>query len=108
MFGLEHADIPLMRDMGHQIAQAIVNENIFCIISTFGMPKVAMRQLIADFADELLNINNSPRHVFIEEAHKFVPQRVMCAMAMTFSAVEALVVMGRNRSVGVPLLILLH
>ncbi len=45
VFGLEHADIPLERDMGRQIAQAIVAENVSCIISTFGMPKVAQRQL---------------------------------------------------------------
>ena len=104
VFGLEHADIPLTRDMDRQIAQAIVKENISCVISTFGMPKVAMRHLIAEFADELLNINNTPRHIFIEEAHEFVPQRVMGAMAKTFSAVEALVVMGRNRGIGVTLI----
>jgi hypothetical protein len=30
------------------------------------MPKVAQRHLIAEFAEELLNINNLPRHIFIE------------------------------------------
>ncbi|MBV9825185.1 MAG: DUF853 family protein [Alphaproteobacteria bacterium] len=104
VFGIEHADIPLDRDMGRRIAQAIVKENISCVISTFGMPKTAQRHLIAEFADELLNINDTPRHVFIEEAHEFVPQRVMGAMAKTFAAVEALVVMGRNRGIGVTLI----
>lgn len=104
VFGLEHADIPLTRDMGKQIAQAVVRENISCVISTFGMPKVAMRHLIAEFSEELLNINNTPRHIFIEEAHEFVPQRVQGAGAKCFSAVEALVVMGRNRGIGVTLI----
>ncbi len=104
VFGLEHADIPLTRDMGREIARAVVNENISCVISTFGMPKVAMRHLIAEFAEELLNINNTPRHVFIEEAHEFVPQRVQGAGAKCFSAVEALVTMGRNRGIGVTLI----
>lgn len=104
VFGLEHADIPLTRDMGREIARAVVKENISCVISTFGMPKVAMRHLISDFAEELLNINNTPRHVFIEEAHEFVPQRVQGAGAKCFSAVEALVVMGRNRGIGVTLI----
>ena len=91
VFRLEHADIPLTRDMGRQISQAIVKENISCVISTFGMPKVGRRYLIAEFADELLDIinTNTPRHVFIEDTHEFVPQRVMGAMAKTFSAVEA-------------------
>lgn len=104
VFGLEHADIPLTRDMGREIARAVVRENISCVISTFGMPKVAMRHLIAEFAEELLNINNTPRHIFIEEAHEFVPQRVQGAGAKCFSAVESLVVMGRNRGIGVSLI----
>ncbi len=104
VFGLEHADIPLTREMGRDIARAVVKENISCVISTFGMPKVAMRHLIAEFAEELLNINNTPRHIFIEEAHEFVPQRVQGAGAKCFAAVEALVVMGRNRGIGVSLI----
>jgi uncharacterized protein len=104
VFGLEHADIPLTRDIGRQIAQAIVQENVSCVISTFGMPNVAQRHLIAEFAEKLLNINNLPRHVFIEEAHEFIPQRVSGAMGKTFNAVSNLVVMGRNRGIGVTLI----
>jgi len=104
VFGLEHADIPLTRDIGREIAQAIVQENVSCVISTFGMPKIAQRHLIAEFAEELLNINNLPRHVFIEEAHEFIPQRVSGALGKTFNAVSNLVVMGRNRGIGVTLI----
>lgn len=104
VFGIEHADIPLTREMGRQIAQSIVKDNISCVISTFGLPKVAQRHLIAEFADEILNINNTPRHIFIEEAHEYVPQRVFGAMGKTFNAVSNLVVMGRNRGIGVTLL----
>jgi hypothetical protein len=104
VFGLEHADIQLNRDMGRQIAREIVKQNISCVISTFGMPKVAQRHLIAEFADELLNINNTPRHIFIEEAHEFVPQRVFGGLGKTFNAVSNLVVMGRNRGIGVTLI----
>lgn len=104
VFGLEHADIKLDRDMGRRIAQAVVRENVSAVISTFGLPKVAQRHLIAEFAEELLNINNTPRHIFVEEAHEFVPQRVQGAMGKVFSAVESLVVMGRNRGIGVTLI----
>lgn len=104
VFGKENADIPLDRDMGREIARAVVKENISCVISTYGMPKVAYRHLIAEFADELLMINRTPRHVFIEEAHEFVPQRVFGAMSKVFSAVESLVVMGRNKGIGVTLI----
>jgi len=104
VFGLEHADIKLDREMGRKIAQEIVKENISCVISTFGMPKVAQRHLISEFAEELLNINNTPRHVFIEESHEFVPQRVFGGLGKTFNAVSNLVVMGRNRGLGVTLI----
>lgn len=104
VFGLEHADIPLTRGMGAKIAQTIVQENVSCVISTFGMPKAAQRQLITDLAEELLNINNTPRHVFIEEAHEFIPQRIFGDLGKVFNAVSNLVVMGRNRGIGVTLI----
>lgn len=104
VFGKEHADIQLDRSMGKKIAEAVVKENISCVISTFGMNKTEMREIVADFSERLLQINNTPRQVIIEEAHEYVPQRVSGSMARCFSAVEALLVMGRNRGIGVSLL----
>jgi hypothetical protein len=104
VFGLEHADIKIDREMGRKIAQAVVKHNISCVISTFGMPKVAQRHLIAEFSEEILNINNTPRHIFIEEAHEYVPQRVFGGLGKTFNNVSNLVVMGRNRGLGVTLI----
>lgn len=104
VFGRDHADIQLNRTMGKKIAEAVVRHNISCVISTFGLNKTEMREIIADFSERLLQLNNTPRQVIIEEAHEFVPQRVGGAMARCFSAVEALLVMGRNRGIGVSLL----
>jgi hypothetical protein len=104
VFGVENADIKLDRDMGRRIAQSVVKDNVSCVISTFGLPKVAQRHLVAEFADEILTINNSPRHIFLEEAHEYVPQRVHGSMGKTFNSVSNLVVMGRNRGIGVTLL----
>ncbi|MEK6884212.1 MAG: helicase HerA-like domain-containing protein, partial [Nanoarchaeota archaeon] len=104
VFGLEHADIKIDKDMGRKIAQMIVKHNISCVISVFGMPKKQQRHLIAELAEELLNINNTPRHIFIEEAHEFVPQRVFGETGKVFNAVSNLVIMGRNRGLGVTLI----
>ncbi len=104
VFGVQHEDIKLDKDMGRKIAQAIVKENVSCVINTFGLPKNQQRHLLAEFADELLNINNSPRHIFIEEAHEFLPQRVFGGLGVVFNAVSNLVVMGRNRGIGVTLI----
>src|SRR2546429_5873288 len=43
VFGLEHADVVLDRDMGKTIAQAMTKEHVSVVISTFGMPKTAQR-----------------------------------------------------------------
>ncbi len=104
VFGVCHEDIKLDRDMGRKIAQAVVKKNVSVVINTFGLPKAAQRHLIAEFADELLNINNTPRHIFIEEAHEFLPQRVFGGLGVVFNAVSNLVVMGRNRGIGVTLI----
>jgi hypothetical protein len=104
VFGIEHSDIILTRDMGQKIARAVVKDNISCVISTFGLPKVAQRHLITEFSEEILRINNTPRHIFIEEAHEFVPQRIMVSTGKCFNAVSNLVVMGRNRGLGVTLI----
>lgn len=103
VFGAEHADLPLEAEMGPSIARAIVAGNVSCVLSTFGMSKRGQRRLIAEFAEELLKINATPRHIFIEEAHEFVPQRIGSDMGATFNAVSNLVVMGRNRGLGVTL-----
>jgi hypothetical protein len=104
VFGVRHADIQIDRDMGREIARAVVQEGISCVISTFGMNKTAARHLVAEFAEELLAINTTPRMVFIEEAHEYVPQRVMGGATKVFSAVESLVTMGRNQGIGVTML----
>lgn len=112
VFGLEHADIILQTDkkgklepeIGRKIARSVVKSNISCIISTFGISKNNQRLLITEFAEELLKINNTPRHIFIEEAHEFVPQKVFGEMGRVFNAVSNLVVMGRNRGLGVTML----
>ena len=106
VFGTQHADIKIDRDMGRKIAQAVVKENVSVVISTMGIQggKTAERHLIAEFAEELLTINNSPRHIFIEEAHEYVPQRVFGGLGKAFNAVSNLVVMGRNRRLGVTLI----
>ncbi len=104
VFGVQHEDIRLDREMGRKIAQAVVRDNVSCVINTFGLPKAAQRHLLAEFADELLNINDTPRHIFIEEAHEYLPQRVFGGLGVVFNAVSNLVVMGRNRGIGVTLI----
>ena len=90
--------------MGRAIAQAVVEENISCIIDLTELSKAAWRQFVADFCRELYQLNRTPRHVFIEEATEFVPQTRRPEMQVAYEAVERLVRMGRNRGIGCTLI----
>lgn len=104
VFGIRHADLPLEREWGSLIAEAVVKQNISCVISTFGLSKNAANQIMTDFARRFLFLNDRPRHVFIEEAHQFLPQRLSKGNEQMFSAVRDMVVLGRNQGIGSTLL----
>ncbi len=103
VIGGEHGDIPIERTMGAQVAEAVVEENISCIIDLSELSKTAWRQFTRDFCRELYrrNRNTNPRHVFIEEATEFIPQTRRPEMQEVYESVERLVRMGRNRGLGV-------
>ena len=100
VIGGEHGDIPIERTMGAQVAEAVVEENISCIIE---LSKTAWRLFTRDFCRELYrrNRNTNPRHVFIEEATEFIPQTRRPEMQEVYESVERLIRMGRNRGLGV-------
>ncbi len=101
--GGSHGDLKLDRRAGAEIAKAIVQANISCIIDFSEEPKAAYRQFVTDFAHTLFSINDTPRMVIIEEAPELVPQRMRPDLAETFEAVERLVSRGRNKGIGVTL-----
>lgn len=104
VFGGLHADIPLDEHMGEALAEAIIDENISCIIDLSELSKSAWRRFTRDFCRALFKKNSSPRHVFIEEATEFVPQTRRPEMQESYEAVERMVRLGRNRGLGVSLI----
>lgn len=104
VFGGLHADIPLDEHMGEALAEAIIDENISCIIDLSELSKSAWRRFTRDFCRALFKKNSSPRHVFIEEATEFVPQTRRPEMQEAYEAVERMVRLGRNRGLGVTLI----
>lgn len=101
--GGSHGDLKLDRRAGPEIAKAIVQANISCIIDFSEEPKAVYRQFVKDFAHTLFAINDTPRMVIVEEAPELVPQRMRPDLAETFEAVERLVSRGRNKGIGVTL-----
>lgn len=105
VFGGPHADVPLHQKMGVDLARTIASENISAIIDLSELSKAAWREFVRDFCRTLFSVNKTPRHVFIEEATEFVPQRQMTpGMQETYEAVERMVRLGRNRGIGVTLI----
>src|SRR5204863_3363346 len=97
---------PLEKHAGAKIAEALASENIFAVIDVSMESKHTWRQFLTEFSLGLMQLNpESPRHLFIEEAPEFVPQRTKVALtAQCKEAVERLVRLGRNRGYGCTLL----
>lgn len=99
--GGSHGDLRLERRAGAEIARAVVQANIPCIVDFSEESKGVYREFVKDFSHTLFAINDTPRVVIIEEAPELVPQRLRPDMAEVFEAVERLVSRGRNKGLGV-------
>lgn len=106
VIGGEHGDIPLEKNGGAKIAEALASENVFAVIDVSMESKHTWRQFLTEFCLQLMQLNpESPRHLFIEEAPEFAPQRTKVALtAQCKEAIERLVRLGRNRGYGCTLI----
>lgn len=102
VFGGEHQDLPLVPDKAPQMARAIVESNISCVLDLSGFSKSQMKKIVPAFLDELYKINRMERHVFMEEADMFAPQRTIGPEdAICQGAVQSFVRRGGNHNLGV-------
>lgn len=106
VFGGQHGDLPITKDSGRKIAEALTNEAVFAVIDLKMESKRFWHTFVTDFAMALLELNpREPRHIFIEEAPEFVPQKTRVELtARCKEAVERLVRLGRNNGYGCSLL----
>lgn len=105
VFGGEHQDLPLVPEKAEQIARAIVQSNISCVLDLSELSKGQSRKVVEHFLDELRRINRVDRHVVIEEADMFAPQKTIGPeQAMCLSSVDAFVRRGGNRNLGCTLI----
>jgi len=106
VIGGPHGDIPLERSDGEKIAEAIVGSNVCAVIDLKYESKTAYRTFVADFCEKLGRLDPpEPRHIFIEEAPEFVPQKPKGrAMQAAHAAVNKLICLGRNSGYGASLI----
>jgi hypothetical protein len=96
IFGGPHGDIPLEPTAGKLIAELLAGEGISAILSVRTLSKAKRRQFLTDFALRLLDINEHPVHIFIEEAHMFMPQQSMAGDKAMVAAMSDLTTTGRG------------
>jgi DNA helicase HerA-like ATPase len=100
------ADIPLTVASAPAIVEAAMHKRVSIVLDLFDMElhKSDWHKIVRECANLLLhrNAQHGLRHVFIEEAAEFVPQRPMDGQ--TYAAVEKLIRMGGNARLGCTLI----
>ena len=107
VFGGPHGDLPIDKDSGSRIAEAMIGTNVPGIIDLSQESKKTWRKFLTDFCLTLMHAapDALPRHILIEETGEFAPQRTKVAVtAECKEAVERLVRLGRNKGYGCTLI----
>lgn len=105
VFGGEHADLPLIPEKAAEMAKAIVESNISCVLDISTFSKYAARKIVSAFLNELYRLNRVERHVFIEESDLWAPQRPLGPEEnLCLSAVDNSVRRGGNHNLGYTLI----
>lgn len=98
-------DLPLKAATAGKIVEAALRGGASLIFNLSGqISKGEMRKIVTDCVSVLMdkNAKYGLRHVFIEEAAEFVPQRV--SDGIVYAAIEKLVRVGGNMGLGVTLI----
>lgn len=94
-------DLPLTPASAPEIVRAAIAENIPLIIDLYDskLSKADWRKIVQHCFRALLYENKGMRHIFLEEAAEYAPQRVLDGE--TYAEVEKLARMGGNASLGI-------
>jgi len=105
VFGGQHADMPLDPSKAKAIAKAVVETNTSIVLDISDFSKTQSRRIVQEFLDELYKLNRAERHVFIEEADLWAPQRTIGPdQAVCLGAVDNFVRRGGNHNLGCSLI----
>jgi len=105
VFGGEHADLPLVPEKSAEMAKAIVESNISCVLDVSTFSKYMVKKILVPFLNELYRLNRVERHVFIEESDMWAPQKpIGTEEQLCLSAVDNFVRRGGNHNLGCTLI----
>lgn len=105
VFGGDHADAPLDHTAGKAMAAALVEHGFSAIFDIGNLETSKQLRFVMDFCAELLRINRTAMHLFIDEADTFAPQKTASTLQFEcLGTVTRLVSQGGIRGVGVTMI----
>lgn len=108
VFGGMHGDVPLEPGSGAFLADTIVELNLTCVLDVSDFASKAQQAtFLTDFANRLFRLHGrSPqaRHLFLEEADEYIPQKGGPALAPCIGAWTKIVKQGRSRGIGITII----
>jgi uncharacterized protein len=106
--GGEDGDLPLTPGNAPEIVEAAMANGVSLVIDLFDikLSKADWKRIVRDCVTLLLHKNKSHglRHIFLEEAAEFAPQKVGPSQGEVYAAVEKLARMGGNSRLGYTLI----
>lgn len=106
--GGEDGDLPLTPANAPEIVDAAMANGVSLVIDLFDMKlsKADWKRIVRDCVTLLLHKNKGHglRHIFLEEAAEFAPQKVGPSQGEVYAAVEKLARMGGNSRLGYTLI----
>src|SRR6266508_2729744 len=95
--GGDHADVPITPGGGEAVARLVVEENLSLVIDLSLLRKHERIHFMTDFAETLYHLNRTARHLVLDEADAFAPQRPMQGEQRMLGAMDDIVRRGRGR-----------
>lgn len=101
VFGGDHADAPLDWQAGKAMAAAVVDHGFSAIFDIGNLHTEEQVRFVMDLCSELLRINSTALHVFMDEADTFAPQKPLGLLQnKCLGTVTRLVKQGGIRGIG--------
>lgn len=107
IFGGKHGDLPLEREGGKVVADAVVDQRLSCILDLSRFEsEAAKRHFLLDFTSRLYFRNEDPLHLFLDEADVYIPQKVRGGgdAVKLLGMMDNIVRRGRTKGIGVTLI----
>jgi hypothetical protein len=105
VFGGRHGDVPLEPTAGALIADLVLERGLTCVLDVSEFIPADVRRFLRAFAERLYRqATDEPLHLFLEEAHEYLPQVVRGEDAHLVHAWQRIVKQGRFKGLGCTLI----